>query len=35
MPVDDLTFGPPDLEDVFLHYYSGDGEPAAKLEEAK
>jgi ABC-2 type transport system ATP-binding protein len=23
MPVDDLTFGPPDLEDVFLHYYSG------------
>jgi len=35
MPVDDLTFGPPDLEDVFLHYYSGDREPAAKLEEAK
>ena len=35
MPVDDLTFGPPDLEDVFLHYYSGDGEPTAKLEEAK
>ncbi|MDQ3923461.1 MAG: ABC transporter ATP-binding protein [Actinomycetota bacterium] len=35
MPVDDLTFGPPDLEDVFLHYYSGDGEPTTKLEEAK
>jgi ABC-2 type transport system ATP-binding protein len=24
MPVDDLTFGPPDLEDIFLHYYSGE-----------
>lgn len=26
LPVDDLVFGPPDLESVFLHYYS---EPAA------
>lgn len=26
MPVDDLTFGPPDLEDIFLHYYSGEEE---------
>ena len=21
MPIDDLTFAPPDLESVFLHYY--------------
>ena len=26
MPVDDLTFRPPDLESIFLHYYSGDAE---------
>ena len=33
IPVDDLTFGPPDLEDVFLHYYSGREGPAeAPLE---
>ncbi len=24
LPVDDLVFGPPDLESVFLHYYSKD-----------
>ena len=33
MPVDDLTFAPPDLESVFLHYYSGDEEPAAQPQE--
>ena len=25
LPVEDLTAGPPDLEEVFLHYYTGDG----------
>jgi ABC-2 type transport system ATP-binding protein len=31
MEVDDLSFAPPDLESVFLHYYEADGgaEPAA------
>jgi ABC-2 type transport system ATP-binding protein len=35
LPVDDLTFGPPDLESVFLHYYSGGEEPTAQPEEAR
>lgn len=26
LPVEDLTFAPPDLESIFLHYYSDDGE---------
>jgi ABC-2 type transport system ATP-binding protein len=27
LPIDDLTFAPPDLESVFLHYYEGDEKP--------
>jgi ABC-2 type transport system ATP-binding protein len=29
LPVEDLVYGPPDLESVFLHYYGAD-EPASK-----
>jgi ABC-2 type transport system ATP-binding protein len=25
LPVDDLTFAPPDLESIFLHYYEEGG----------
>jgi len=36
LPVDDLTFAPPDLESVFLHYYEGDekaGRPSERPPE--
>ena len=32
MPIDDLTFAPPDLESVFLHYYSDDEESGRASE---
>lgn len=35
MPVVDLTYGPPDLENVFLHYYDhtvGEGKPSTATE---
>ena len=35
LPVDDLTFGPPDLESVFLHYYEGTDESAEQPMETR
>jgi ABC-2 type transport system ATP-binding protein len=32
MPIDDLTFAPPDLESVFLHYYSDEAKPERPSE---
>jgi ABC-2 type transport system ATP-binding protein len=29
LPVEDMTYGPPDLESVFLHYYGDDAERSA------
>jgi ABC-2 type transport system ATP-binding protein len=31
-PIDDLTFAPPDLESVFLHYYSDEEKPERPSE---
>jgi ABC-2 type transport system ATP-binding protein len=33
MPVEDLTFRPPDLESIFLHYYSGEKDAVVEPEE--
>jgi len=32
LPIDDLTFAPPDLESVFLHYYTDDEKPERPSE---
>ena len=32
LPIDDLTFAPPDLESVFLHYYSDEEKPEGPSE---
>jgi hypothetical protein len=29
LPVEDMVYGPPDLESVFIHYYDGNEEPAS------
>ena len=33
LPVDDLTFAPPDLESIFLHYYSNESAAATSTME--